>query len=262
MAAGRDAATVTSSRISLIAARSPPTVLASPTVAAGSEPTAAQGRLLRGEGGSGSVLMLGIATAACLAALALSAVGAALFAHARAQAAADLGALAAAQALLEGQGSEAACAAAGRIVEENGAVLVHCDPRDDLSVQVTATVAVNSEGWDWFASLVGQASARAGPPTAHPSPRVSGNPTMSNQQVETQQLGGMTAIQVVGFPLTRWRGARSARGARGRLLGPWRGGMRRLCRAFGWRCRTWGTGCSLGIPRRRDRLLAVRRPSL
>ncbi len=81
----------------------------------------------------------------------------AFVAHQRAAAAADLGALAGARALVDGDGDP--CAAAGEIVQRNGADLADC-VIEGQTVLITSTVAVDLGG---FGVREATARARAGP---------------------------------------------------------------------------------------------------
>jgi secretion/DNA translocation related TadE-like protein len=78
----------------------------------------------RRDGGSASVLVLGLCAVVLLAGTTASALGAVAVARHRAAAAADAGALAAAARVAEGQA--AACTAAARVVAAGGAALRHC----------------------------------------------------------------------------------------------------------------------------------------
>jgi secretion/DNA translocation related TadE-like protein len=102
--------------------------------------------------------VLGIGLAVVVLGVALAAVGSALVARQRAQAAADLGALAGATLVI--QGEAAACGRAGELVGANGGRLGACRA-DGLDLVVTAEVEVAGVG-------TARASARAGPVTASP----------------------------------------------------------------------------------------------
>jgi secretion/DNA translocation related TadE-like protein len=112
------------------------------------------------DGGSGSVLVLGLVAVAVLLAGAgavLAQVGAAA---SRAGSAADLAALAAADVLL-GRAAGEPCAVARRVAQANGAALTGCSPAADGSVVVHVEVLPGGA-----AAAVGsaRAGARAGPP--------------------------------------------------------------------------------------------------
>ena len=111
------------------------------------------------EGGSASVMALGVGLALFLVAVGFQAAGAAAVARHRAGVAADLAALAGA--LHVAEGPAAACDRARALTVENGAVLITCAV---TGTDVTVTVAVAPAG---PAALVGRASAsaRAGPVT-------------------------------------------------------------------------------------------------
>jgi secretion/DNA translocation related TadE-like protein len=114
------------------------------------------------ERGSGSVLALagvGVLAMVLAAGLQLAAVVAA--AH-RAHAAADLGALAGAEAVQSGAGQVAACAAAARIAEANGAAQAGCRLAVDGSVLVTTEEPL-PPGLATFAGDTVRGIARAGP---------------------------------------------------------------------------------------------------
>ena len=96
--------------------------------------------------------MLGIGLAVVLLGLALAAVGSALVARHRAQAAADLGALAGAALVL--QGGDVACGRAASLSAANGGRMSACRA-GDLDLVVTAEVDVAGIG-------TARASARAG----------------------------------------------------------------------------------------------------
>ena len=110
-----------------------------------------------GERGSATVWVLAAGLVIVVAALAAVAVGAAIVARHRAQAAADLAALAGAAHAVEGQ--DAACAWAARLAADNGGQLVACS-LDGWDLTVSAAVAPAG-----VAALAGtaSASARAGP---------------------------------------------------------------------------------------------------
>ncbi|MFI5955587.1 Rv3654c family TadE-like protein [Cryptosporangium sp. NPDC051539] len=107
------------------------------------------------EGGSASVLALGIGLALLTIALGLQAVGSAVVARHRAAVAADLAALSGA--LHVPAGPAAACASARDIAGRNGAYLAHCTVTDrDITVVVTVSSRVG----------VAEVRSRAGPVTA------------------------------------------------------------------------------------------------
>lgn len=80
----------------------------------------------------------------------------------RARSAADLGALAGAEAVQSGAGEAAACAAAARIAEANGAVQEGCVAAVDGSVLVTTEVSL-PPGLATVAGGTAGGIARAGP---------------------------------------------------------------------------------------------------
>jgi secretion/DNA translocation related TadE-like protein len=113
--------------------------------------------------GAGTVLMLGLAGAIVVAIVACLLVGAAVLAGSRAQSAADLGAIAGAQALLDGLGPEAACAAAGSVVQANGAELLSCVPGAERCEVVVAHEVSRAVRGSPVARAVARAVAGASP---------------------------------------------------------------------------------------------------
>jgi secretion/DNA translocation related TadE-like protein len=109
---------------------------------------------LHGDGGSGSIWLLGLGAALLVLLAAAASAGGVVLARHRAEAAADLGALAGAAHAVEG--TQAACAVAGRIVVANGGSLVSCRLAA-FDLIVTAEVR-GPRGWG-----SARASARAGP---------------------------------------------------------------------------------------------------
>lgn len=119
--------------------------------------------------GSGSVLALGAIAALFLLLSALLVLGAALIAGGQARTAADLAALAGAGRLVSGEGPDAACRAAGRAAELNGARLRSCavaeqgalgDVRVEAEVELPALLELGG--------LHARALGRAGPVPADP----------------------------------------------------------------------------------------------
>lgn len=121
-----------------------------------------------GDRGSGTVLALTVVMLAGLLLVMVSAVGQAVLARHRAQAAADLAALAAASAQPTGgtaPGSADACSEAARVASANGARLAGCRAGADVVVRVR----VGPSGSGPLPALApAEGSARAGP--AAPSP--------------------------------------------------------------------------------------------
>ncbi|WP_432983797.1 Rv3654c family TadE-like protein [Dactylosporangium sp. CA-233914] len=108
---------------------------------------------LERERGSASIICLAVGVALMLMALGFLAGGGVIVARHRARNAADAGALAGAMAVVGG--ARAACAAAGRLAEENDARLVSCAVAGPI---VTVTVEVVAR-----TGLAARAEARAGP---------------------------------------------------------------------------------------------------
>jgi secretion/DNA translocation related TadE-like protein len=110
--------------------------------------------------GSASLWVLGIGLAVLAFAGMVAAAGSVLVARHRAQAAADLGALAGA--VRAGEGADAACTRARRVVEANGARLVEC------RVEVLDVVIGTAADPAGVARVIGtvRAWARAGPARA------------------------------------------------------------------------------------------------
>ena len=107
--------------------------------------------------GAATVWVLAAGLVVALFAVAVVAIGAAITARHRAQAAADLSALAGAALAVEGD--SAVCARARLIAEANAARLVECHV-EQYDVVVTVEVAVPALGTP---GAVAKASARAGP---------------------------------------------------------------------------------------------------
>lgn len=97
-----------------------------------------EGRFRRRQRGSASVWVACSALALCVVFAAVLGLGKAVAARHRASAAADLAALAAAATALEGQ--QAACARARQVADEQGARLVRCAVRGEVS-DLTAAVS-------------------------------------------------------------------------------------------------------------------------
>jgi secretion/DNA translocation related TadE-like protein len=114
------------------------------------------GRVREDRGGA-TVWVLAVGLVAVLLAMAWGAVGSAMVARHRAQAAADLGALAGAARAVDG--AQSACDRAAEIVRANSAAFVGCE-LDGFDLVVTARTTPAG-----LAAMVGtaQASARAGP---------------------------------------------------------------------------------------------------
>lgn len=112
-----------------------------------------------GDRGSATVWATVTAGALCVVFAAVLALGQAVAARHRAGGAADLAALAAADRALSGPGP--ACEAADRVADAQGAEVVLCAVRGEIA-EVTARVR--------FGPYAPQVRARAGPPTAWPSP--------------------------------------------------------------------------------------------
>lgn len=108
---------------------------------------------MRGERGSGTVLVLGVMALLLLVGFAASALGGVGVARHQAASAADLAALAAAGRAAEG--GAAACTAAGRVAAAAGAELAQCS-LDGVVAEVVAVVRPAG----WLGGL-GRASARA-----------------------------------------------------------------------------------------------------
>lgn len=109
-----------------------------------SSPTAREAGCSRGssaharEAGSGTVLILAVLAALIALVVGGAAVVSARLAATRSAVAADLAALAAAQGFMASGGP--ACGEGGRVAFANGADLVTCSDRGDLSVEVTVAV--------------------------------------------------------------------------------------------------------------------------
>ncbi|WP_432506967.1 Rv3654c family TadE-like protein [Kineococcus arenarius] len=112
------------------------------------------------DGGSGSVLLLGVVAAALALAVAVAGLGAAVAAGHRARAAADLAALAGADAAL-GRADGPACERAQRVLRANGAA-GGCAVAADGSVRVEAEVVVGGPFAALLAGTPARAAARAG----------------------------------------------------------------------------------------------------
>ena len=112
---------------------------------------------VRGDRGSGTVLLLALVAVALVVAAMLGLLASAQLARGRAQSAADLGALAGAARLLAGHAGDP-CATAAQVVRRNHAALSSCT--DEGAGVVTVEVVV--EG----AAGSATASARAGPASA------------------------------------------------------------------------------------------------
>ncbi|MBD3689576.1 Rv3654c family TadE-like protein [Nanchangia anserum] len=120
--------------------------------------------LSAGEGGSGTVLMVGLLAVAVALSLAIGAFAGVSVAKARAQSAADCAALAAAQ-VAGGLGDASPCAVAGEAAARNGARLLSCEQTGwDVRVRVERDVVVGAQAWTVHAR------SRAGPATAEQAP--------------------------------------------------------------------------------------------
>jgi secretion/DNA translocation related TadE-like protein len=129
-------------------------------------------------------------------ALAASAVGAAIVARHRAQAAADLAALGGAA--LAVQGEQAACARAATLVADNGGGIVSCH-LDGWDLMVAAEVVPS--GVAAFAGAA-RASARAGPVAdTMPTPVASGQPHQAGRVRLTDRVSaGPAPPRSTSFP--------------------------------------------------------------
>ncbi|MDR0431768.1 MAG: flp pilus-assembly TadE/G-like family protein [Bifidobacteriaceae bacterium] len=114
------------------------------------------------DGGSGSVLALGLVCVIAIAASGALMLGGAVLAKARAQTAADLSALACAQELLDHRGEAAALQAARQMVQAHGATLVSCAPAG-LRCQVVAASQTSPLAGR---TMTARAKATAGHPRA------------------------------------------------------------------------------------------------
>lgn len=127
------------------------------------------------ERGAATLLALAMAGVLLMVGAALGVVGAMVVAHRRAQAAADLAALAGAVAAGRG---EPACAEAGDVAADNGAVSTEC-----VVDRGTVTVRVRVTGPHWLGQQADlEASARAGP---RPSPADSSEMGIDDEYVST-----------------------------------------------------------------------------
>lgn len=133
-----------------------------PSFRAGSNRLWCAGRS-RGEGGSATVLMLGIVCALLTLTLSGLDLCSAVVASHRARAAVDLSALAGAGVLMHGGRAGHACAAAARVAAANGARITRCSSHAGRSLVVAVVVQPMVPG-------IGDAvaSARAGPALAIP----------------------------------------------------------------------------------------------
>ncbi|CCH76676.1 conserved exported hypothetical protein [Nostocoides japonicum T1-X7] len=116
---------------------------------------------VRVERGSATVLVVGVLAVLVVVGSAATLVAVAATATHRAATAADLAALAGAVALRDLGSADRACAAAGRLAERNGGVLVSCSAATDESVTVRCSVPTGLSGAGFPASVVRE--ARAGP---------------------------------------------------------------------------------------------------
>ena len=114
------------------------------------------------EGGAATVLVVAAAGLFLVVYVAGLALASAVVATHRARAAADLAALAGAQAIQAGAGHQAACAAAVRVTERNGARSTGCSAGEDgvVSCRATTSPAFTLPG---LPRQTTTATARAGP---------------------------------------------------------------------------------------------------